>query len=195
MTEIEIIAQIIGIFAMVANCLSYQQKKDTTLFAFQLVGSSLFGINYFLLGALSGAILNVVAAIRALIFIRKDKFNAKHPAWLAAFITLYLVCYALIFTVFEKEPTPLNLVLEFLPVLAMIVANISFRYADAKMVRRFGIFCSPLWLTYNIANVAIGAIICETLNILSIIIGMFRHDFQKPNKDQKKTTNKGVREC
>ena len=184
MTETEIIAQIIGIFAMVANCLSYQQKKDTTLFAFQLVGSSLFAVNYFLLGALSGAILNVVAVIRALIFIKKDKFNAKHPAWLAAFITLYLASYVLVFTVFGKAPTVTNLVLELLPVLAMIIANISFRYADARMVRRFGIFCSPLWLTYNIANLAIGAIICETLNIFSIIIGMFRHDFKKKTRQE-----------
>ena len=179
MAEIEIIAQIIGIFAMIANCLSYQQKKDTTLFVFQLVGSSLFAVNYFLLGALSGAILNIVAVIRALIFIKKDKFNARHPAWLVAFIALYITSYILIFTVFGKEPTVPNLIIELLPVLAMIIANVSFRYADAKMVRRFGIFASPLWLTYNIVNVAIGAIICETLNIFSIIVGMFRLDFKK----------------
>lgn len=184
MTEIEIIAQIIGIFAMVANCLSYQQKKDTTLFAFQLIGSTLFGINYLLLGALSGAILNVIAVVRAVVFIKKDKFNARHPAWLVAFISLYIISYVLIFTVFGKEPSAKNLIIELLPVLAMIIANISFRYADAKMVRRFGIFASPLWLTYNIANVAIGAIICETLNIFSIIIGMYRHDIKKKNRNE-----------
>ena len=184
MTEIEIIAQIIGIFAMVANCLSYQQKTNTTLLFFQLVGSSLFAVNYFLLGALSGAILNIVAVIRTLIFIKKDKFNARHPAWLIAFILLYITSYICIFAVFGKEPTIPNLIIEFLPVLAMIIANISFRYADAKMVRRFGIFASPLWLTYNIVNVAIGAIICETLNIFSIIIGMIRHDIKRKNKKE-----------
>lgn len=184
MTEIEIIAQLIGIFAMVANCLSYQQKKDTTLLAFQLVGSTLFGINYFLLGAISGAMLNVVAVVRALIFIKKDRFNARHPAWLVTFILLYLASYVLVFTVFDKEPTIPNLIIELLPVLAMIIATVSYRYADAKMIRRFGIFASPLWLTYNIANVAIGAIICETLNIFSIIIGMYRHDIKRKNNKE-----------
>lgn len=183
MTQTEIIAQIIGLFAMVMTCLSYQQKKDTTLFAFQLAGSFLFGINYLLLGALSGAILNVVAVIRALIFIKKDKFNARHPAWLAVFITLYVASYVLVFTVFGKEPTIPNLLLELLPVIAMIIANIGFRYADAKMVRRFGLFCSPLWMTYNIVNVAIGAIICEAVNFISIIVGMFRHDIKREKKD------------
>ena len=184
MTEIEIIAQVIGIFAMVANCLSYQQKKDTTLLAFQLVGSTLFGINYFLLGALSGAMLNVVAVVRALIFIKKDKFNARHPAWLITFILLYITSFVLVFTVFDKEPTLPNLIVELLPVLAMIIATVSYRYADAKMIRRFGICASPLWLTYNIVNVAIGAIICETLNIFSIIIGMLRHDVKRRNKTE-----------
>lgn len=181
--EKELIAQIIGILAMVMNCLSYQQRKDTTLLAFQLIGSFLFGINYFLLGALSGALLNVFAVIRALIFIKKDRFNARHPAWLALFITFYIGSYALVFMVFGKEPTLPNLALELLPVLAMIISTVSLRYADAKMVRRFGIFCSPLWLTYNIVNLAIGAIICETLNVFSIIIGILRHDIKKTKKD------------
>lgn len=176
---IEIIAQAVGVVAMAMNCLSYQQKKNSTLIFFQLAGSSLFAINYFMLGALSGAMLNFVSILRAIVFLNKDKLNAQHPMWLVLFSSLSLGSYALVFTVFGKAFTLPNIVIELLPVLAMIISTVSYRYASAKMVRRFGFFCSPLWLTYNIVNFAIGAIACEILNIFSLIIGVIRHDLKK----------------
>ncbi len=181
---IELIAQIIGIVAMAFNCLSYQQKSNKSLIFFQLAGSSLFAINYFMLGALSGAMLNFVSILRAVIFLNKDKTNAKHPLWIVVFSALSLGCYGLVFTVFGKEPSAQNLILELLPVLAMILSTVSYRYASAKMVRRFGFACSPLWLTYNIANIAIGAIACEVLNIFSLVIGVIRHDLKRGGKDE-----------
>lgn len=183
MTNTEIIAQGIGILAMAMNCLSYQQKKNSTLILFQLVGSSLFAVNYFLLGALSGAMLNFVSICRAIVFLKGDRFNARHPAWLILFSSLSLGSYALVFTVFAKPFTLQNAIIELLPVLAMIICTVSYRYASAKMVRRFGFVCSPLWLTYNIVNFAIGAIACEVVNLFSLVIGTLRHDLKKTDKN------------
>ena len=183
MTKTEIIAQAVGIIAMAMNCLSYQQKKNSTLICFQLVGSSLFAVNYFLLGALSGAMLNFVSICRAIVFLNKDRLNARHPAWLVLFSSLSLGSYALVFTVFGKPFTLQNALIELLPVLAMIICTVSYRYASAKMVRRFGFACSPLWLTYNVVNLAIGAIVCEIINIFSLIIGVIRYDIKGKDED------------
>ena len=182
MTTVEIIAQIIGIGAMAMNCFSFQQKERKTVLAFQLVGTSLFAINFFMLGAISGAILNLLGAIRSVVFMYREKFNANHPLWLAGFIATYILSYVAVFTVFEKEPTALNLILEILPVIGMVLTTLSFRYKDAKTIRRFGFINAPLWLTYNIYSKSIGAIICESLNIISIIIGTLRHDVKRKNK-------------
>ena len=75
MEIVEIIAQIIGIFGMLLSVLSYQQKGKARILTFQLLGSALFVVNFFMLGAFSGAILNLVAIIRALIFIYEDKIR------------------------------------------------------------------------------------------------------------------------
>ena len=181
----EVIAQIIGIVAMAMNCISYVQKKQTNLLVFQMLGGMLFSINYFLLGALSGAFLNISSFIRAIIFIKKDKFNAKHPAWTVGFIAVYFISYALIFTVFDKEPLPINFILEILPVFAMIATLISYRYGEAKIVRRFGLISSPLWLTYNIANFSIGAIACEIFSLISIVIGIVKYDIKPKSIENK----------
>ena len=73
MTKLEWIAQIIGIVAMGIIILSYQQKKQSTVIAFQLFGSALFAINFFMLGAIMGGLLNFIAIIRAIVFLNKKK--------------------------------------------------------------------------------------------------------------------------
>ena len=175
----DIIAQAVGIFAMAFNILSYQQKTRKMAIAFQLGGSILFSINFFMLGALVGGILNALGIIRALVFLNKEKLHADRPIWLAGFTAAYILSYILTFTAFGKEPTVFNFIIELLPVIGMVATTISFRLTDARSIRRFGLVSSPSWLVYNIVNFAIGAIICEVLSLCSILIGMIRLDRKK----------------
>lgn len=182
MPPIEIAGQIISIAAMTCNILSYQMKKQSRLVSCQLLGGALFAISFFLLGATVGGLLNVVATIRAIIFLFPEKTHAKHPAWLYGFIACYVVFYVLSFTVFGTEPTPINFVIELLPVIGMTALSVAFMKANSKTTRRLSLISSPAWLIYNIYYVSIGAIICEAVSLVSIFIGMYRHDFKKENK-------------
>ena len=65
----EIIGQIISIFAMSCNIISYQYKSQRSLIICQLLGGTLFAISFFLLGATVGGLLNILAVIRAVIFL------------------------------------------------------------------------------------------------------------------------------
>ena len=179
MEPIEIIAQAIGIVAMVFNILSYQGKKQKTVITLQLFGGLLFAVNFWLIGAKVGGILNVIAVIRALIFLFKDKLKADSVFWLIGFILSYIVVYILTFTTFGTELTPWTLIRELLPVIGMTALSVGFRLKDAANIRKCGLVSSPAWLLYNIAVGSWGAIICETLTLISIFVGMFRHD-KKP---------------
>lgn len=173
------IAQAVGILAMAFNILSYQQKSRKGAIAFQLCGSGLFALNFWLLGAMMGCILNLVSAFRALVFLNRDRLRANHLAWLAGFLLTFLASYVLTFTALGKEATAGNLIVEFLPLIGMTATTLSFRMTDAGAIRRFGLISSPCWLIYNIAVFSLGAIICEVLSLGSILIGMFRLDRPK----------------
>lgn len=179
MTIYEIIAQLIGLIAMLMNLLSFQQKKAKVVIGFQLFGGLLFSINFFMLGAWVGAMLNLMAVFRALVFMNKEKTHANHKGWLIGFTLLFILAYVLSFTVFGKPVTVGNLIVEILPVIAMVVATYSFQLEGAKDIRAWGLVSSPLWLIYNICSLSVGAICCEALNILSIIVGMLRLDRKK----------------
>ncbi len=176
MKPIEIIAQSIGIIAMLFNILSYQSKQQRWVIALQLCGGALFSVNYLFLGAKVGGLLNILAAVRAIIFLFKDKLKADRLPWLFGFVSLYVAVYILNFTLFGKEPTLYNLVIEMLPVIGMTALNIGFRLKNASDVRRCGLVSSPAWLIYNIASGSWGAIACEVLTLGSIFLGILRHD-------------------
>ena len=95
MTTTEIIAQAIGIFAMCFNLFSYQQKTRKGAIICQLFGTILFTVNFFLLGAIVGALMNFIGAVRAVIFINKEKLRADHIAWFIGFTAVYIVSYIL----------------------------------------------------------------------------------------------------
>ncbi len=183
----EIVAQVIGIIGMAFNVLSFNNKSAKTVIAFQFFGSLFFSINYFMLGAPVGALLNLFGIIRAIVFYNKERFKSESPIWIVAFACVYVAVYILSFTVFGSEATPKNLIIEVLPVLGSLVTTVSFRFKEARLLRRLGLISSPLWLTYNIVNLTIGGICCEALNFISIIVGMLRFDrggSEGDNKDK-----------
>lgn len=181
MSPYEIAAQAIGIVAMTINVFSFQQKEQRKLIIMQFFGASLFAVNMFMIGAVVGGFLNLIGAFRAIVYSNKARFHADNKLWLVGFISLYILSYVLSFTVFEKEPTAVNLLVEILPIVGMVASNLGFCFKDAKTVRKLGLISSPSWLIYNIVNFALGGIICEILCFSSIIIGIIRLDIKRKN--------------
>ncbi len=181
MDPIEIIAQLIGIVALIFNVISYQQKDAKKVFLLQMIGGALFCINYFMIKAIIGAVLNIVAVIRAVVYYNGEKIKSNSWVYFSLFSFAYILSYLLTFTVFKVEFTLYNALIELLPVIAMISLNIGFKIGSSKAIRKMGFIASPCWLSYNILNFAIGGIICEAISLVSIIIGVFRHDRKVQN--------------
>lgn len=179
MKSIEILAQTVGIAAMLFNILSYQCKKQKWIITLQLFGGALFAVNFLLLGAVVGGILNILAALRAVLFLFKEKLKADRLVYLIVFVLLFITVYILNFTLFGKPITLFNLIVEILPVIGMTALSIGFRLKRAADVRRCGLVSSPSWLIYNISAGSWGAIICEVFTLISIVIGILRHDIKR----------------
>ena len=175
----ELIAQGIGLVAMCFTVSSYQGKSQRTVVALLTAGSVLFFANYLLIGAKVGALLNLLGATRGLVFFHKEKLKADRLPWLLGFGASYVAVYILTFTVFGTEPTARNLLIEALPVVGMSAMNIGYACKSAAAIRRCGLVSSPSWLIYNITVGSWGAILCETIALTSILIGMLRLDRKK----------------
>lgn len=178
----DIVAQAFGIVGMIFNLLVFQQKTHRGVTICQLFAAVTFCVNYLMLGAAVGGILNLIGAVRAAVFLFKDKTHANSVLWLVIFILAFGATYPLTFLVFGTKPTVGNFIVELLPVVAMIIITVSLRLGSAKAVRFLGLFSSPMWLVYNIFSGSIGAIASEILNLASMVVGIIRLDIKKEKK-------------
>ena len=184
MITTETIAQIIGIFAAAMNILSFQFKAKNKIILMQLFGGALFTVNFLLLGAITGSMMNILAMIRAALFLYKDKLHLNDKALVGGLMASFVAVYILSFTVFGTEPILKNFIVEALPVIGMASATISFNMKNGTAIRILGItLSSPSWLIYNIFVFSIGAILCEAFSIVSIAIGIVRHDIKRKEKE------------
>ncbi len=175
----DIIAQAIGIIAMVFVIISFQGKDAKKVIACQMIGCILFIVNFFMLQMYVGAMMNIIATFRAIVYINKKTFRADSPVWPAVIVAACLGAYVLVFTVFGKPFTLGNAVLELLPVIGNTIATLAFHTGSAKWIRRLGVFVSTCWIIYNSVNFALGGILCEVFSLVSIFIGFLRHDRKK----------------
>jgi hypothetical protein len=173
-----VIAQTLGILGCGLNVISYQQKKKFMLAMCQLFGCIFFAVHFFMLGQYVASMMNVIAFLRAVVF-AKNYAKPTRNAIVAAFMVLCVVCYVLNFTVFKMEWSTANALLQIIPVVAMFFAILAMSMENAKLVRRFSLVASPLWLINNIIVVSVGGIACEAISLVSIFVGMLRHDIKK----------------
>ena len=172
----EIAAQAIGIVAMLFVIISFQGKDAKQVIACQMIGCILFIINFFMLGAIVGALMNAIATVRAVVYVNKKTFHADSLVWPAVITAACIASYVLVFTAFGKPFAPGNAILELLPVIGNTITTIGFHTGSAKWICRLGVFVSACWLIYNSANVAIGGILCEVFSLGSIVVGFLRYD-------------------
>ena len=99
----DILIQAVGIIAMFFNIFSYQQKTTRRIIAFQLLGGLLFSINFLLLEAYIGALLNIIATIRAILFLNKEKLKTENNIWFGIFCLAYLSVYCFISYIQKKS--------------------------------------------------------------------------------------------
>ena len=174
-----IIAQGFGIIGMICNILVFQQKSQRNVLIWQFFAATVFAINFFMLGFVVGGMLNTVGALRSIVFLFKEKTRANNIFWFIFFVLAFGASYPLTFLAFNTKASPKNLIIEVLPVIAMIIATIALRIGLSKYVRRLGLVSSPLWLTYNCFSGSIGAIASEILNLIAIIVGIIRLDIKR----------------
>ncbi len=165
-------AGLVGVVALVAAIVSFQQNVPKKMVVCQLIANCLFVVHFFMLGAVVGAAINLMSALRSLIYSQTDKKWAMHPAWTAVFVII-----SILIAVFLWEGW-----VSMLPVFGSLCYTLSFRMKTSKMVRLLSFPSSPCWIIYNAVRGSIPGIITELYIIISILIGMLRFDRNKGKK-------------
>ena len=160
---INTIAQIFGIIGMLSTMISFQIKSTKKLFLMQSFSGICFALNYILLGAYTGCVINILNIGRCLIMSGGKKMR-RYPI-LITIILSYCIATLLTYT---------N-IFSILALIAQIIGTISMWSDDWKKIRIAQLFAvSPMWLAHNIFVFSIGGIVSEIINMISTSVSLFR---------------------
>ena len=170
-----IIPQAVGLAAVASFLLSYQLKSRRSIIICNVISRFLYIAQYLMLGAISGAVLDILGALSSIIAQKKNHpFIARHTR--AVFISTISV------TVLAGSAIAVinGRALDLLPIAGVLLHTGAFWLSDERMIRRVSLAGSPFWLVYNLTSRAYGSALGDGLTICSIIIAMIKYRDKTP---------------
>lgn len=154
--------------------ISYQIRSNRALFLCQLMGCIVFCIQFFLMGAYTGAISLIINIARNLLLLKSNDWKwAKSQVTLAVIIVLLLVM-----TIYTWAGW-----ISVLPFASVAVTSIGYWTQNAQKIRLSQLFGSPCTLLYDILVHSWGGAVNEAIAILSIIISIIRFGWGNLGKE------------
>ena len=167
----ELAAQLIGYAAVAIFLLSYLQKTRARIIGLNLTSRILYILQYLLLGAFEGAVLDVLGAISSAVASKKHVPYVKRYAWLllilmdGAMIAAGILLYKNVFSIF--------------PVLGVLLHTTAFWVDDERIIRTVSLLGSPCWFVYNASSHAYGSAVGDVLTMCAIVIAMVKYRNKK----------------
>lgn len=164
-----IIAQIIGLSAVVLYLLSYQLKKRSHIVWANCVSNALYVLQYILLGAFSGAAMDALCGVGSFFAGKKHSEKLKnYIKWIAVANLVAIAVVGIGISVVQRDP------IELLPVAGALLQTGGLWCESEQNIRRLGLCSAPLWLIYNYLTQAYGAAIGSVFIIASAAIALIR---------------------
>lgn len=165
----DIIPQIIGLAAVATFLLSYQQKKRKNIIMLNVISRILYICQYLMLGAFSGAVLDIIGAFTSAIAEKKDSPLIKKHLFTVIFSVNAVTVIAGLIIAFVNQ----NL-FDILPLIGLLFHTGAFWLSREKQILTVSLIGSPFWFSYNLLNRAYGSAIGDILTVFSIITAMLK---------------------
>ena len=164
-------AFVVGLLAVALYFIGYLQKERMKIIIVNATSRLLYIIQYIMLGAFEGAVLDIAGIISSVLAGKKNtSFVKKHIKIIVLFVNLLIVAMGLL--LYEN-------VFSLLPLAGVLLHTGAFWIDNARIIRIISFLGSPFWLVYNFVSSAYGSCIGDVLSMISIAISFYRYDIRK----------------
>lgn len=174
----ELITQGLGALGIIAGIISFQCKKHKWILFFRTLNEFLFGVQYLLLGAYTGMMMNFIGCVRNIIFSNNVAKNRKNTVAVLIFSGIF-VLFGILTWAGPKS---------ILIMVAKVLTSLAYGNKNTTVVRTVVLITSSCWLIYNSFVGSYAGILCEIFTLGSLILGIIRLDlipfFQKKKKEK-----------
>ena len=178
----DVTAQVLGILALLAMVLSYQQKERKRLLWFQLGSNALYAVSYFLLGANTMVVMCIVNVARSFVFSKNDTKWGKSRFWLYLFLAVALVGGIVTWSGW----------LDLLIIAATLLLTVTLYSTNLRFMRKVFLILPFMYIAYNVAHKSYGGIGNDVFCIVSAMIAIWRFDIKKKSAEKEEAGQDSV---
>lgn len=170
----KVFAQILGYLGTACLVASFQCKKEKELFYCQLMSGILFVFHYGLCGDFTGMAMDFMAFLRAVFMASGKKKLTGKPMMFAIIGVLTVLCVVTWEDVFSL-----------CPMIALIASTVALYTGVGDKIRIVQLVTtSPFWMIYNVHVMSLPGIICEALDMLSVIVFFAKEKMAEMMKEE-----------
>ena len=167
----ETIALIVGLAAVALFLLSYQFSRRKAIIACNVLSRVLYVLQYLLLGAFEGAVMDLSAIPSSVLAARKHlPFVSKHRWLVLAGVNAFIIVLGIL--VWQDW-------LSWVPVVGVLLETNALWMSREKHIRWFSLAALPFWLFYNLRCGAYSSALGNILVIGSIVMAIIRYDVKE----------------
>lgn len=175
-----LIPQAVGLLAVVLFVSSYQLKSRKSIIICNVVSRFLYILQYLLLGAISGAVLDILGTISSVIAEKKDSaLVRRYSKTIFILMSALMIASGVSISVINKNP------LDLFALVGILLQSGAFWLTKEATIRKVSLLGSPFWLTYNLSSKAYGSAVGDALTMISIIVAMIKYKNSARPKENK----------
>lgn len=171
----EWLIDLLGVGILIGGFVSFQNNKHNNIVLMKVCTDLMFTLQYLLLGAYSGAVMDMVGIVRNLILMRAA--NDRKKQIIATLVFVFILTGAGILT----WAGPVSL----LAIIGKIFTTVAFGFRNPKILRALTIPSCILWAIYDALTGSFAGVLYEMLGLISIIIAYVRFDLIPHNKKKR----------
>ena len=165
-----IVAQVLGFCAVGLYLLSYQLKKRSQIVWVTFFSNLFYVVQYFLLGAFSGAVMDILSTVAALLAANKHSPRfSKYNKWIVTGMVVVITGTGLAIAICRGSW------LELIPIWGAVFQSVGLWCDKEQTIRKLGLCSAPCWLVYNFLSKAYGPALGSLFAIISIIVSLVRY--------------------
>ena len=165
-----ILAQVVGVGAVALYLLSFQLKRRSHIVWVTFVSNALYVLQYLMLGAFSGAALDILSTVSSFFAGKKNAKGFRNLAKPIALVLLSLILITgLALTFLQGNAVGL------FSIAGALLQTGALWFQKEQTIRKLSLAGAPFWLIYNFLSRAYGAALGSFLSIISIGVSLYRY--------------------
>ncbi len=156
------LALFIGLIGVGLTMLTFQVNNRSVMLRILAASCLVWVLHYMLIGALTGAGMLLLAAVRSYLFERYRHLDRVLWVMFVALIIATVVTW--------KNWTSI------LPLIGMVLATIAVWQKNPRHIRLLSLTYAPFWVTYNLMNGSYPGMAADMIAFTSVLIGIYRFD-------------------